>query len=80
MKKAIAIIILGLLWCNVGFALTYQEAEERWKNNGGSAGNPNKNIILESTKDYIVIRNTTAKTKIYHELFKENRPAEIFTL
>ena len=30
MKKAIGIIILGLLWCNVGFALTQQEAIDKF--------------------------------------------------
>jgi hypothetical protein len=79
MKKLLMILVM-VSWCNVGVALTFDEADERWKNNGGSAGDPNKNIILESTKDYIVIRNETAKTKIYHELFKLNKPAEVFSL
>ena len=30
MKKAIAIIILGLLWCNVGFALSQQQAIDKF--------------------------------------------------
>ena len=30
MKKAIGIIILGLLWCNTGFAITQQSAIDNW--------------------------------------------------
>ena len=80
MKKLLGIVVLGLLWCNTGFSLTWGEAEERWKNNGGSDGNPNQNEILEVNEYYIVIRNKTAKTKIWHELLKVNRPAEVFSI
>jgi hypothetical protein len=78
MKKLLAIIVLGLLFSGNAYALTYKEAENEWLNNGGSDGDPNQTVILESTKDYIVIRNTTAQTKIYHELFKIFKPANIF--
>ena len=80
MKKILSIIILSLLLGGNAFALTYQEAMEKWRNNGGSAGDPNQNIILDSGKLYIVIRNKTAKTKVYHELFKKNKSAEIFDI
>ena len=78
MKKLLGIIVLGLLCSGNVNALTYKEAQNEWLNNGGSDGDPNQTVILESTKDYIVIRNTTAQTKIYHELFKISKPASIF--
>ena len=30
MKKAIGILVLGLLWCNVGFAMSQQEAIDNY--------------------------------------------------
>ena len=36
---------------------------DEWRKHSDQ-GDPSKNVILESAKDYIVIRNTTAKTEI----------------
>ena len=54
MKKLLVLILL--------FSF---EALGDWKTSGGYyEGDPNQNVILESGEDYIVIRNTTAKSKI----------------
>ena len=72
-----------LFWCSVGFAVVGSEDDwikkhEAWKNSGGDSGDPNKNEILESTKDYIVIRNLTAKANLYHSGFERMQPANVF--
>jgi hypothetical protein len=68
MKKLLAIIVLGLLFSgNVQADLVEEvmkEMEKEFIKSGGHEGDPNKNIILDSTKDYIVIRNLTAKSKV----------------
>ncbi len=79
MKKAIGIIILGLLWCNVGFAVS-PEIEKGLKERGYYDGDPNQNIILESTKDYIVIKNLTAKATIKHPALDFILTAQIFQI
>jgi len=80
MKKAIGIIILGLLWCNVGFAVS-PEIEKGLKERGYYDGDPNQNIILESTKDYIVIKNLTAKAAIQHPtILSHIMTAEVFSI
>ena len=80
MKKAIGIIILGLLWCNVGFAVS-PEIERGLKERGYYDGDPNQNIILESTKDYIVIKNLTAKAAIQHPtILSHIMTAEVFSI
>ena len=58
MKKLLSIIVLSLLFSGCAYAeLTGWEKEAK-------IGDPNKNIILISTEDYIVIKNTTANSKI----------------
>jgi hypothetical protein len=70
MNKRFLMILAMVLWCNVGVAMTeteYKKYQKEWEMSGGADGDPNQNIILESTKDYIVIRNLSVKAKIYHK-------------
>ena len=63
MKKLLGIIVLGLLLSGNAYAIE-DEIKKKFKQAGGVDGDPNKNIILESTNDYIVIRNTAASTAV----------------
>ena len=80
MKKFLSIIALSLLISTYVHASAYKKAENEWRNAGGAAGDPYKTIILDKDENYIVIRNTTAKTKVYHNMLKISRPAEIFLI
>ena len=57
MTKRFLMILVMMLWCGVGVAMTeteYKKYQKEWEMSGGADGDPNQNIILESTKDYIV--------------------------
>jgi len=80
MKKLLGIVVLGLLLGGNAYAEIDFEKANRAA--GFYDGDPNKNIILESTNDYIVIRNTTAKTDIqisFSENSSINAPAALFS-
>ena len=79
MKTFLNILVLCLLWCTNTYALSYEVAEQEWRDKGGYEGDLNANIILDSNKFYIVIRNVSAKTKIYHESLQKNKPAAVFS-
>ena len=78
MKKILSILTLSLLISAYVHASAYKKAENEWENDGGASGDPYKTIILDKDENYIVIRNSSAKTRVFHKMLKTNRPAEIF--
>ncbi len=80
MTKRFLMILVILSWCSVGFAVS-PEIERGLKERGYYDGDPNQNIILESTKDYIVIKNLTAKAAIQHPtILSHIMTAEVFSI
>ena len=87
MKRVLLFFFVFIFTFSFGGGIFANEAEElldKWeaekKRNGYYAGNPNETEILEKTKDYIVLRNITAKAEIYSSTMDMFESAEVFVM
>jgi S1-C subfamily serine protease len=86
MKRVLLLVVLSIVTiCSFGgqvFAVDVDKLIQDWtdeqKIKGYFDGNPNETEVLEKTKDYIVLRNLTAKAEIYMSTMKMYQAAEVF--
>ena len=72
MKKLLGILVLGLLWCNIGFAESYVCKDDK------TATNTVETSIWERhSKDQFALRIINNDQKIYFDIYHEDQNAII---
>ena len=72
MKKLVAILFLGLLWCNVGFAESYV-----CKDDDNTTNTVETTIWERYSKDQFALRIINDDQKIYFDIYHEDQNAII---
>ena len=72
MKKLLGIVVLGLLWCNVGFAESYVCKDDETTTNTVETS-----IWERHSKDQFALRIINNDQKIYFDIYHEDQNAII---
>jgi hypothetical protein len=80
MKKVLLVVGLVVMFVNNVYANVMEDLEKERIQFGYYDGDPNQTQILESTDEYIVLRNLTAKVEVYIPTLDYTEASEVFVM